>query len=43
MLLVCYTYRNHITYESIDVSVNKQAVIEYGSAKYNINNIPTGI
>jgi len=39
ILLSYYTYKNHITYESINVTVKKQAAIEYGSAKYNIEDL----
>lgn len=38
-LMCCYTYKNHITYQSIKVSVKNQAVVEYGSPKYNIEDI----
>ena len=38
-LVSCYTYKNHITYESINVTVKNQAAIEYGSAKYDIKDL----
>ena len=40
IVFVCgCTYKNNVTYQSIKVSVKKQAVIEYGSAKYDIEDI----
>ena len=39
VLLNIYSYKELKTYESIDVDVKKQAVVEYGSANYNLDEL----
>ena len=36
MLVVCYAYKNYLIYDSIKVSIGKDAVINYGTNKVNI-------
>ena len=36
MLVVCYAYKNYLIYDSIKVSIDKDAVINYGTNKVNI-------
>ena len=32
MLVVCYAYKNYLIYDSIKVSIDKDAVINYGTS-----------
>lgn len=39
MIISCYIYHNHATYESIKVVVKEAATVEYGSANYDIEKL----
>lgn len=39
MIISCYVYHNHVTYESIKVVMKDTAAIEYGSANYDIEKL----
>ena len=36
LLFICFIYRNHIIYESINVNVDEVAKVDYGSNNFNI-------
>lgn len=42
-LMLCYFYEYHQIYSSIDVSVSKTAIIEYGSPNYDIRKVVDSI
>lgn len=42
MIFACCIYRNHIIYDSINVSVDEVAQVNFGANDYNIDNYITG-